>query len=315
MKKGLMFIILCVGFFFGFVNLIEYGLTELNKDGYTAKPTEIAQVRKYNNSLISNKKSKNKKRSKMQFNSGFIVVNHNDVDVKKVPVSYIEKAKQNFKVFYGHTSHGSQITSGMKALRATNVSLYNFNNTGAGALKYVETKGDLGHKGNTKWAQTTRQYLRNNHDINVVMWSWCGGCSSNTVAGIDIYLQEMTKLEGEFPKVKFIYMTGHLDGSGINGNLHKRNEQIRNYCRKYGKTLFDFANIESYDPSGKEFLSKYAKDTCNYKTGNWATEWINKHPNHNYNLPKYAAHTHPLNAAMKGNAFWVLLAKLAGWQG
>ena len=68
------------------------------------------------------------------------------------------------------------------------------------------------------------------------MWSWCGGCSDNTTEGIATYLKEMTALEKEYPNVQFIYMTGHLDGSGTNGNLNKSNEQIRAYCKKITKS-------------------------------------------------------------------------------
>jgi len=60
----------------------------------------------------------------------------------------------------------------------------------------------------------------------------------------------MNDLERDFPDVHFVYMTGHLDGSGLTGNLHLRNEQIRNYCRENKKILYDFADIECYNPDG-----------------------------------------------------------------
>jgi hypothetical protein len=97
------------------------------------------------------------------------------------------------------------------------------------------------------------------------------------------------------------------------------NEQIRAHCRANGKVLFDFADIESYDPSGAAFLDLRADDGCNYnrngRRGNWAGEWIAANPEHGIALPGDAAHTHPLNGALKGRAFWVLLAKLAAAQG
>ena len=34
------------------------------------------------------------------------------------------------------------------------------------------------------------------------------------------------------------------------GNVNQRNEQIRNYARNNNKILFDFADIESFDPDG-----------------------------------------------------------------
>ena len=35
-------------------------------------------------------------------------------------------------------------------------------------------------------------------------------------------------------------MTGHLDGTGLRGNLHKMNEQIRNFCYNNNKILLNF---------------------------------------------------------------------------
>ena len=37
----------------------------------------------------------------------------------------------------------------------------------------------------------------------------------------------MAQLEQQYPQVKYVYMTGHLDGTGSGGNLNQRNEQIR----------------------------------------------------------------------------------------
>ena len=53
----------------------------------------------------------------------------------------------------------------------------------------------------------------------------------------------MIRLELEFPQVTFVYMTGHLDGTGEDGNLHQRNNQIREFCRINNKVLFDCADI------------------------------------------------------------------------
>ena len=64
--------------------------------------------------------------------------------------------------------------------------------------------------------------------------------------------------------MKFVYMTGHLDGYGLTGNLHIRNEQIRAYCAANKKILYDFADIESYNPDGVYFGDKDANDNCDY---------------------------------------------------
>ncbi len=93
----------------------------------------------------------------------------------------------------------------------------------------------------------------------------------------------------------------------------------RNFCRKNGKVLFDFADIESYDPDGKvNYNQYYCRDNCTYINNghrmNWAEQWLKRNPHNNFALPDRAAHTHPLNAAMKGQAFWYMLARLAGWK-
>ncbi len=250
-----------------------------------------------------------------------LIIDHTCTDISKVPVRWISKAGKQFRVWYGHTSHGSQITSGMSII---NKGIFRFNTTGKdGALSYQETSGDLGHRGDMRWMKKTRDQLsRPGNDVNVVIWSWCGGCSDNTEKGINSYLQAMTELESEYFDVIFIYMTGHLDGSGVDGNLNKCNNQIRKYCKTHKKVLFDFADIESFDPDGNSFLQRRANDGCLYdrnddgrRDANWCDEWIAKHPDHGIALPESASHTRPLNAALKGRAFWWMMAKLAGWNG
>lgn len=251
-----------------------------------------------------------------------IIISHNESKLDSIPVQWINAAKENLTIYYGHTSHGSQLTTGMQGLIQFKGNLYAFGNVEqAGSLFVDEYSGDLGHNGNTAWANITRDYLKNHPDTNVVMWSWCGGCSDNTEEGINIYLNTMAQLESEYPGVKFVYMTGHLDGSGLGGNLHQRNNQIRNYCKTNDKILYDFEDIESYDPSDVYFGDKYPDDACAYETspgqrnGNWAIEWQNAHTAGVdwYNCS--SAHSQPLNANQKAYAAWWLFARIAGWPG
>jgi hypothetical protein len=236
-------------------------------------------------------------------------------------VSWVDAARRRFRIWYGHTSHGSQVTSGMAA---TNRAPFTFSEDGSGgALAYREVEADMGTQGDLAWVDMTREQLNQpGNDRNVVVWSWCGGCSENTAEGINQYLEAMSQLERQYPQVTFVYMTGHLDGTGLRGNLHQRNEQIRRYCRAHNTVLFDFADIESFDPDGRNVLERGADDGCSYDSNgdgqadaNWAEEWVARHPNHGMALPEEAAHTHPLNGALKARAFWWMLARLAGWDG
>jgi hypothetical protein len=252
-------------------------------------------------------------------------INHSTIDLALVPQRAIDSARANLVIAYGHTSHGSQLVTGMDGLVSYKGQAYRFNSTGAGgALTLYDTPfpgaSDLGAPDRTAWAAATRTFLATHPEVNVVIWSWCGEVSTATEADINTYLSLMNALERDYPAVRFVYMTGHLDGTGLNGNLHQRNEQIRTYCATNQKTLFDFADIEAYDPSGNYFGGKLPNDNCDYdadgdgsREGNWAQEWQDAHPGQWYQCA--AAHTQPVNANMKAYAAWWLWARLAGWSG
>ena len=241
--------------------------------------------------------------------SGPVIIDHNDTDISQLPASCVETVKSNYNLFYGHTSHGSQIISGMSILANQN-SLYSYN-TGSG-LVINEISDDLGSGGDTSWADATRSELDSDPDTNMVMWSWCGGVSGNTAADINAYLNAMNQLELDYPNVTFVYMTGHLDGSGVDGNLNQMNNLIRNYATANGKVLFDFADIESYNPDGAYFLNLNANDNNDYDGGNWASEWCSAHPGDPLCASVDCAHSQSLNCNLKGHAFWNMMAEIEG---
>ncbi len=263
-----------------------------------------------------------------------LIVDHHCTDIAKIPQAAIEQAKSELHIAYGHTSHGSQLTTGMTGLVefANNGGLglnlpdniFQWNNGGTGGaldLHDYFQAGDLGNPDRTTWAARTRDYLDDpaNSDVNVVIWSWCGQVDT-TEENMNLYLSLMNQLEGEYPGVTFVYMTGHSDGTGETGNVHLRNQQIRNYCIANNKILYDFYDIECYDPDGNYFGDKRVNDACDYDSdndgsldGNWATEWQNVHTEGYDWYSCASAHSQPLNANLKAYAAWWLWATLAGW--
>lgn len=242
-------------------------------------------------------------------NAQAFVVNHESVaDFEQIPEAYIIAAKTNLRLSYGHTSHGSQIVTGMEMLSAEN-SLYAYTTGSSGFLCDTCIPGayDLGNPDYTAWFSATRNYLNGaGSSRNVIMWSWCGEASSATSDIIaNSYLANMNQLEQEFPGVDFVYMTGHLDGTGETGNLKMRNQQIRDYAIANNKILFDFADIESWDPNGIYYPNE--SDACA-----WCSTWAATHT-----CPSCSscAHSHCFNCYNKGKAFWYLMARLAGWNG
>ena len=172
------------------------------------------------------------------------------------------------------------------------------------------------------WPDHARSFLSNpaNQAVNVVMWSWRDMLTTATEEDVERYLQFMVELEEEYPDITFVYMTGHVDGKGLEGNTHKRNEQIRSFCKENNKVLYDFADIESYDPDGNYFLDKLVNEGGWYDNDgdysletNWAKQWIKNNPEEWYEC--ISPHTLPLNANLKTYAAWWLWARLAGWNG
>jgi len=112
-------------------------------------------------------------------------------------------------------------------------------------------------------------------------------------------------------------MTGHVDHWDDAANK-AANRAIRDYCRENNKILYDFADIESYDPGGAtNYMELNANDNCDYSNGNWAINWINANPGHELttlaNNCSSCAHSQTLNCILKGRAVWWLWVRLAGW--
>jgi Putative Ig domain len=261
-----------------------------------------------------------------------LIIDHNHTDIALIPQSAIESAKSKLHIAYGHTSHGSQLTTGMTGLiafangggagLALPADIFAWNDGGTGGaldLHDYAMGGDVGYY--PQWVDNTRAYLDNpdHADVNVIIWSWCGQVDDKYAAGTldSEYLTPMAQLEAEYPNVKFVYMTGHVD-IWDDADNKAANQMIRDFCTANDKILYDFADIEHYDPDGTYF--QFVNDNCDYydgpggnRLGNWATEWQQSHIEGVdwYNCS--AAHSQPLNANRKAYAAWWLWAALAGW--
>jgi len=268
-----------------------------------------------------------------------IIIDHTYTDITELPEEAILQAKETLHIAYGHTSHGSQLTTGMTGLvnfangggkgLSLPENIFAWNNGGTnGALDFHDGAmgGDVGYY--PQWVDNTRNYLGTpnsegmgsaNPDVNVIMWSWCGQIEekyeNNTL--YSEYFDPMCQLELDYYGVHFVYMTGHVDYWYHTINV-LANKAVRNFCINNNKILYDFADIESYDPDGTYF--EFANDNCDYYSyfggsllGNWALEWQNSHIENVDWYDCYSAHSQSLNANQKAYAAWWMFGILAGY--
>jgi hypothetical protein len=258
-----------------------------------------------------------------------VIVDHRHVNIAQLTEAQIVRAKATLHIAYGHTSHGGQLTDGMSGLVAfangggkglalpQNIFAWNDGGTG-GALDLHDYAlcNDVGYY--PDWVACTTNYLNDpvNADVNVVIWSWCGQMGGKYAAGTltNEYLQPMATLEARYPRVTFVYMTGHVDIWDDTDNKAAC-AAIRAWCASNGRVLYDFNDIERYDPNGTYY--PFVNDDCSVYNaggtwiGNWATAWQNSHAE---NVDWYncgSAHSEPLNANQKAYAVWALWCRLA----
>ncbi len=249
-----------------------------------------------------------------------IIADHNAAAAfSQIPTQWLAAAKSNLKMYYGHTSHGTQITLGLQDLETLNGSAYSVainqgslpSETGAFAVFDAST-----YDWTADFYPTVQGVLSASPQINVVMYMWCGQHSgTDWKTRLSTYLSDMQSLEQKYPAVQFIYTTGNaMDPECTGCRREQFNNGVRQFTTDHKKVLFDFGDLDAW----------YNGVQTTYSMPNWcgsdgcasgaivpvaAPEWGGS----DYSNP--CGHALYASCDNKAKAFWWMAARLAGWDG
>ncbi|NWJ97950.1 MAG: hypothetical protein HXX20_19520 [Chloroflexi bacterium] len=231
-------------------------------------------------------------------------INSKTVDLADsiIPQQYLDQARK-LKVLFNHQSVGGNILEGLDALAQKNPTRYTLtimnepettwfsSNSGVGDF----TRGENGDP-NSKIDGFKSLIEKDGYGskVTVAMMKFCYVDDTNTAtARWDTYRQAMTYLEGKYPAVKFVWWTMPLENAG-NKNRDQYNKLVRDYVQANNKILFDIADIESQDPSGKAIT----ESGLSAMYGNYTSD---------------GGHLNETGQQRVASAWWWLMARIAGW--
>jgi len=262
--------------------------------------------------------------------------------LRSIPQQYIDYARDNYKIAYFHTSHGTQVYYGLNGLpdyKAGDDALFGITNDNPedGKLEFHDRNGwDLSDPADA-FISITRSFLDDaeNADINVVMWSWCDDAGhdfdDNYFPGMDSLINEYGEggsniISGDrTTPVKFIFMTGHAikDENLGSKNPEMQARLINDHCNTHQYFCLDYYSIDTHTMSDVYYNDTGDNGDSDTYGGNFYQDFQDENTigdgyYENKKTPggivTYGGHnTQHITSNRKAYAMWWILARMAGW--
>lgn len=188
----------------------------------------------------------------------------------------------------------------------------------------------------SNWSETVECFMQmmdssiENYDVVSFQFTYLDVVENSTIANMpggffwdnaditDVY--DLEAFEAQYPDKVFIYWTTSLARSIGTAESETFNNQMRQYAIENDKPLFDVADILSHDPVGNPCYDN--RDGIRYDDGNNIEDFADDGHNYLAICPHYTTETEGghLGSVSTGmlrtsKAFWVLMARIAGWDG
>lgn len=240
---------------------------------------------------------------------GRIVVDHRNADPASIPAQYLDAVRQ-LDIFWGRQSVGGNIVQGLELLSSQNASRYalalqylNPAETGVYGVRDLLGVFELGINGQP--SSKTEAFRRDiaergfGERVDVAMMKFCyvdfGEGLDDPNRTFENYRTAMETLERAYPQVRFVWWTAPIMTTGLAAR-DTFNAKVRAYTAANSKILFDIADIESHNPQGAPVR----------RSGLEAM-----HPAYSVD----GGHLSEEGQRRAAGAFWVLMARIAGWPG
>ena len=242
-----------------------------------------------------------------------LIIDHTSIDsFATLSNADLDAVQANISWHYAHTSHGGQLTTGLRRLETSDARYSvaigsRYLPAESGALNIFDGQEGESYITPDKYWQTaagvakTEAVLDHTPAINVSAWSWCTQLNNYNTSQVQAYLSQMAAFETAYPQVTFVYMTGNAQAGGSSGaTRYANNNLIRSWVAGSDhRVLFDFADLDAWWYNG----SDWERETYDYNGQTIPLEHVHFNGNE-------SGHTTYESCEQKGKAVWVMMTEL-----